>query len=276
MAVLATMHSKEQVIAPILEAAIALSIQVPENFDTDQFGTFTRDVDRAGTQLEAARRKIQVALQLTGATLGLASEGAFGAHPILFGMPYNQEIVMLIDQEHHLEIVGQATSTETNYRHQVVQSFEQAQTFASTVGFPEHGLIVMPANQKSIDRTQIIKGITAIAQLESAVGEIVNQFGSAHVETDMRAMHNPTRMKLIGQATQNLVQKILHQCPTCGCPGFDVKSVQRGLPCAVCHSPTALIRAEVYQCQSCQFQQDVLFPSGQQTANPAQCEFCNP
>jgi hypothetical protein len=274
IAVLATMHSKEQVIAPLLEGI--LSIEVPSNFNTDQFGTFTRDIDRAGTQIEAARRKIEAALQLTGHSLGIASEGSFGAHPMLFGLPYNQEIVLLIDQANSLEIIGRANSTETNFRHQVVQNFDQAQIFANSVGFPEHGLIAMPVEREFANAEHIIKGITSVDQLESAVHELVNQFGSTHLETDMRAMYNPTRMKVIAQATQNLVEKLFSQCPNCQCPGFDVTQVKRGLPCALCKTPTALIRSEIYRCQACQFEQEKLFPTGHPTADPGQCEYCNP
>lgn len=276
-AVLATMHSKEQVIAPILEAAIAVQVTVPQNFDTDQFGTFTREIDRAGSQLEAARRKIKAALQVSHQTLGVASEGSFGAHPVLFGMPYNQEIVVLLDQEHEIEIVGQAASTETNYRHQKIQRFVQAAEFAQNVGFPEHGLIVMPSLEiGKVNREHIIKGITDINVLESTVNQLLKEFETVHIETDMRAMHNPTRMKVIAQATQNLVEKIAHCCPNCGCPGFDVVEFRRGLPCSWCAHPTTLIRSALYQCQKCQFQQESLFPNGQEAADPSQCEYCNP
>jgi hypothetical protein len=41
-AIVATMHQKEQAIAPILQPPLGISITVPESFDTDTFGTFTR------------------------------------------------------------------------------------------------------------------------------------------------------------------------------------------------------------------------------------------
>lgn len=80
-AVLATMHRKEDVIAPLLEQELGLQIVVPQNFNTDRFGTFSREVKRAGSQLEAARIKAQAAMQATGAAIALASEGAFGPPP---------------------------------------------------------------------------------------------------------------------------------------------------------------------------------------------------
>ncbi len=49
-AVLGTKHGKEQVIAPLLDEHLGVRVVVPDGFDTDRFGTFTRDVDRAGDE----------------------------------------------------------------------------------------------------------------------------------------------------------------------------------------------------------------------------------
>jgi len=57
VAVLATMHHKEKVIAPIIEQELGIKVIVPQDFDTDRFGTFTREVKRTGNQIEAARLK---------------------------------------------------------------------------------------------------------------------------------------------------------------------------------------------------------------------------
>jgi hypothetical protein len=59
--VLATMHQKERVIAPLLERELGIKVVVPQNFDTDAFGTFTREIKRPGDQLQAARLKAQKA-----------------------------------------------------------------------------------------------------------------------------------------------------------------------------------------------------------------------
>ena len=76
------MHRKEQVIAPILEEALGLQVEVSPGLDTDRFGTFTREVPRPGTQLATVRLKAQAALAaVPEAAFGLASEGSFGPHP---------------------------------------------------------------------------------------------------------------------------------------------------------------------------------------------------
>ena len=84
---LLTQHGKEQVITPVLELLLGCRIERVSGYDTDLLGTFTRDVPRAGTQLEAARRKARVGMQLAGRPLGLASEGSFGPDPMLGVFP---------------------------------------------------------------------------------------------------------------------------------------------------------------------------------------------
>ena len=269
------MHRKEKVISPLLEQELGLKVIVPDNFNTDVFGTFTRDVKRKGSQLEAARLKAQKAIELTGETIALASEGIFAPHPDIPFIPCNREIVMLFDRKHNLEIVGEAVSTATNFNHQVVSSEQEAYDFAIKVGFPEHGLVVM-ADSTYPDKGDIVKGITTNEQLFETVNCVLNKYGKAYLETDMRALYNPTRMKNIENATRDLIKKINHLCPECSTPGFELIERKKGLPCALCYLPTALTRAAIYQCRKCSFSQEILFPDGWEKADPSQCRYCNP
>ena len=276
-ALLATMHQKETAIAPILEPGLGVKVVVPKDFNTDQFGTFTRDIKRLGNQIETARAKILSLLAATGETLGIASEGSFYPHPSLFLVPCDREIVLLLDEANGLEIIGQAISPETNFNHQSIKSPEEALDFAQKVGFPDHGLVVMPdANTQNLE--QIFKGITQTEELLAIVAEVLRHSpeNTAHIETDMRAMFNPTRRKVIAQATQNLLDKLRQLCPQCSCPGFDIVSQKRGLPCGACHLPTDLIRADIYRCQRCGYEKESLFPQGINIAEPTYCSYCNP
>ena len=72
---LLTRHGKERALAPVLEPALGCRVERVGGYDTDQLGTFTREIPRAGTQLEAARRKARIGMELAGLPLGLASEG---------------------------------------------------------------------------------------------------------------------------------------------------------------------------------------------------------
>ncbi len=275
--VIATMHRKEQAIAPLIEPALSAKTQVPANFDTDRLGTFTRETQRPADQLATARLKAQAALALTGETLAIASEGSFGPHPQIPFVACDRELVLLWDAQHQLEIVGEALSTQTNHQGQTIHSVQAALDFAQQIGFPGHGLVVMESDQR-FDKTNSVKGITTefdlIAAVEAALKASPQQ--RTHIETDMRALHNPTRMQVIAEATAALIEKIEQHCPQCGYPGFSVVQRLPGLPCRLCNAATLLTLSTIHRCQHCQFQQSKRFPEGIQAADPACCLFCNP
>ena len=277
VAVIATMHKKEEAIAPILESGLGVQTRIPDRFDTDIFGTFTRDIARPADQIATARLKAEKALEITGETIAIASEGSFAPHPNLPFIASNREIVVFIDTLNQLEIVGQEISTETNFNSRLVKTVEEAELFASEIGFPSHGLVVM-LNSDSLDRAEIFKGINTAEKLRETVAFALSKssIGKVHIETDMRALYNPTRMQNIAKATRNLIKKIYQICPNCACPGFDAIEQRRGLPCGLCNLPTSAILSLVYQCQKCSFQQEKLFPHGVKIADPAQCMYCNP
>ncbi|UKO96024.1 DUF6671 family protein [Nostoc sp. UHCC 0870] len=277
VAVIATMHHKEKVIAPLLEQELGIRAIVPQEFNTDIFGTFTRDIKRPGTQIAAAKLKAQKALELTGENLAIASEGSFNPHPIVPYIYANLEIVVLLDKVNNLEIIGEEFSTDTNFNHQVVKSVAEAYEFAHKIGFPKHGICVWFEVSENC-RSEVIKGINTEEKFLDAVNFALENAhnNKINLETDMRAIYNPTRMKNIEKATRNLLHKINSCCPKCQTPGFEVTERIPGLPCEVCHTPTTLIHTVIYQCKKCGFRQEQLFPNGQKFANPAQCMYCNP
>lgn len=275
--VLATMHQKERAIAPLLTQEMGLNVVVPLDFNTDQFGTFTREIKRLGTQLEAARQKARAALEMTRQSLAIASEGSFFPHPAFPYVCCDREIVLLLDKTNDLEIIGQEIATETNFAHQTVTTIEEALKFARKVGFSEHGLVVM-FEKNCQNKDEIFKGITSEAQLIDLLEYVLKHSPAktAHIETDMRAMYNPTRLKVIARATQNLIKKIKQLCPQCSAPGFDLVERESGLPCNLCLAPTSLIKTEIWGCQKCRFKQANNFPDKSKFADPTYCQYCNP
>jgi hypothetical protein len=272
-AVIATMHQKEKVIAPLLEKALGLHSVPIQSFDTDQFGTFSGEIERPTSQLETLRMKCRQGFSFAppDVNICIASEGAFGAHPTLPFIPLDIEMVMLIDKEQNLEVVGQSMSTETNFAQIVSTSWEEIEQFASQIGFPSHALII-----KSMYSPQIFKGINQKNQLENIVYQVLKTEKCLRAETDMRAMYNPTRMKVIQQATENLIDRLQSPCPQCGVLGFGKTEVRLGLPCANCSLPTTQILANVWECANCHFVKEILYPTGQTEADPMYCSFCNP
>ncbi|NDV89499.1 hypothetical protein GTW51_22930 [Aurantimonas aggregata] len=275
-AVLATMHGKERVIAPLLQRALGLRVQVTPGIDTDRFGTFSRDIDRSGSQLDAARAKIVAAFEISpGARVAVASEGSFGPHPQIPFVPLAREIVVLKDCVSGLELIGHHAGMETNFSHAVVADLNGANAFAERVGFPGHGVIVIGcADQQPAPGRALIKDIGDWTDLQRAVETVIANCGAAFVETDMRAHRNPTRMRTIKRATLDLVRRFRSFCPDCARPGFAITQRLFGLPCSWCGGPTLALKSEVYACEGCGYRvEHAVKPT---TADPGQCEECNP
>jgi hypothetical protein len=87
---------------------------------------------------------------------------------------------------------------------------------------------------------------------------------------------NPTRMKIIKEAGEKLIQKIKSTCPSCNYPGFGIVRAEAGLKCENCNMPTKSTSAHIYQCKHCDFESQKMFPNGKSTENPQFCDFCNP
>lgn len=273
-AVLATMHGKEKVIAPILEKGLGVKVILPQNFDSDQFGTFTRDKARTGNQLEAARLKVQAAMKLTGADIGIVSEGSFGADPSIPFIRSNLELVLLRDAKNNLEIRGHHRSSDTNMSGQYVSSAEEALEFAKRVGFPEHAVVVRKSEKSN---TFLQKGIQSEDELIRNVKSILDGFFTkkVYIETDMRAHMNPTRMEKIAHATKDLLVNINSQCPDCESPGFVMSDVKTGLVCRECNRATESYLAYVWKCQKCNIEKTIP-RQDKDYEDPGMCSWCNP
>ena len=275
-AVLITKHKKEEVIFPVLSQA-GMILKLLDTIDTDIFGTFTRDIDRKGTQLEAARYKALKVIEETGESIAIASEGSFGPHPTIFFVPANIELVLFIDTLHNIEILGWEISTDTNHSHIDVSSLKEAMTFAQQCGFPSHGMVIRP-NEAGENSTILYKGITSEKLFEEALSICIAQSldGKALIETDMRAIYNPKRMKVIEKATINLFNKLKSLCPKCNWPAFEITEWVRGLPCENCFLPTSGILKHICQCKKCNYRDELAYPDGEKYSDPRFCDSCNP
>lgn len=273
-AVLATMHGKEKVITPILEEKLGIKVVLPKNFDSDQFGTFTRDIARAGNQLEAARRKAKTAMEIIGVDLGIASEGSFGADPHIPFIQSNLELLLLVDDKNKWEIRGHHRSSDTNMAGQYVSSVEEALEFAQQIGFPKHAVIV---RKSETSNGSIYKGITTEGELIQRVSQLLKGVFTkkVYVETDMRAHMNPTRMGNIAKATEDLVQNVNSECPDCGTPGFVIVDVKPGLICSRCKLRTESPLTSVRRCQRCGVEKEILWED-KLFEDPVMCNWCNP
>ncbi|MDR6562183.1 MULTISPECIES: DUF6671 family protein [unclassified Arcicella] len=270
---IATKHRKEQVIAPILEEALGVKCVLSENIDTDVLGTFTGEVERTNSPLETARMKCELAREKDKFDLILASEGSFGLHPYLFFVIANEEMLLLKDYQNQIEITVNEIFTETNFDGASIRSEQELIDFAQKVQFPSHGLILRPSKDNF---TLMTKGIIDWQTLKNVFHSIYNKYGFVYVETDMRAMYNPTRMKMIGETTQKLVEKAKSLCPICQTPGFGITGFHSGLPCRICSMPTRSIKTVILSCQKCLYHTEQIYRENEPTEDPMYCDFCNP
>ena len=268
---IATQHQKELVIKPILEKELFLQCYTPDQLNTDQFGTFSGEIERRLSPLNAARAKCDLAHQLTGCDLVVANEGSFGPHPNLFFIPANEELMLLRDYKNNLSIWTSVLSTETNFNSLEISNANQLGDFAKSIGYPSHGFILL-----SSDRTQVRKEFKTLEEANHALTTLTKGAGRCIAETDMRAMNNPTRMNVIEELTHKLVKKINTVCPSCKAPGFDVIRVNTGLPCMACKSATSSTLSLVKGCLSCTYEEEVHYPNNKQEEDPMYCNYCNP
>ena len=269
---LLTQHGKEGVISPVLERLLGCHVEKVEGFDTDLLGTFTRDIAREGSQLDAARKKARIGMELSGHYIGIASEGSFGTDPFTGILPWNSELLIWIDDRLGIEIVT-TSAGKTNFSHRLVDSWEEAEDFARSVGFPEHRLVVRPADN---NHSELRKGLADWASLQNSVTWALNSAPNrrAFMETDMRAFANPTRMENIRLAAEDLARRLTSLCPSCGVPGFSKVGLLLGLPCEDCGSPTNEAKADIHGCVRCEHQ--VLVERELEYAYAQFCNYCNP
>lgn len=270
-AALVTLHSKGVLIAPAMREHAGIEV-VEIVADTDQFGTFSGEVPRAGGPLDAAKSKALLGIRLSGLSTGVASEGVFGPHPESPFLTCDTEYVMLVDEDlglaiHEMEVqVGvPALSIDVS-----PESFGTVNFDAS--GFPSHGLIVRPTGLKD----PVVKGIHGCDELRAAVQRCapLSADGTATVQSDFRAIHHPTRRDVISRAADRLARRLAQLCPHCSTPGWGVVDVERGAPCAECLFPTRLVKADVFGCVGCDHR--VTKERELIGVDARYCQWCNP
>lgn len=268
-----TQHGKDNLLRAPFLSKTGLSLIRATGFDTDLLGTFSREVPRLGSQLDAARTKALKGIELTGLSLGLGSEGSFCMDPVGGLLPWNTEVLVLHDSETRREIVGIAQGIGGGAQ-VTVSSREELQKSAQQLGFPGHGLMLRAADSSD---AVIFKGLQTPEALLKAfdTAQAKSPSGTVIAETDLRAHMNPTRQQMISRAADNLIAKYLSHCPQCQASGFWETNRVSGKPCAWCDAPTRLPVATIWTCPACSYTEHRP-ESATPLADPSQCDFCNP
>lgn len=268
---LASKHEKEKAIAEVFLNKLGCQLCV-EAFDTDQFGTFTGEVARPLTPYETCILKAKTAAEQFHYNLSLASEGSFGPHPSLPFVPCDHEIMVFIDRQNNWVIAEQLLSQTSNYAMITIDAQTDLADFLKQVDFPRHALTLQINSSKEL----IAKGIQDSKSLFYSLQKGFARAQHLLLATDMRAMMNPTRMKVLAQLADKLATRIGSLCPGCKIPGFGYKANKGKLPCRMCDAPTSFYELEIWGCIACEYQESKPRKDGLKYAEPGYCDYCNP
>jgi len=201
------------------------------------------------------------------------SEGSFGPHPSIPFLPADDELLFLLDTANQREYFAREITSETNFTGEWIRNEKSLLGFLEKVRFPTHAVIIR-ASEK--DTAMLYKGLSTEEQVLIHFRQLHSLQGKAWVETDMRAMHNPTRMKTIARTGEKLIEKLLSACPACTAPGFAISCAVPGLPCMGCGMPTRSTRSLQRTCDVCAHTDKIAPSHGKTMEDPMYCDICNP
>ena len=148
---LASQHGKERVLARPLRHGLGLTLQLATAVNTDLLGSFSGEYPRPEDALTTCRLKAEAGMDALGLDLCLASEWAFGPHPVVPFLPVGREWLTFVDRRHQLTISEYAMSRRTNYSSFKAASPEAALGWLKEVGFPSHAVMVgSPSAPKTV------------------------------------------------------------------------------------------------------------------------------
>jgi hypothetical protein len=273
---IATIHGKERAIGPAFLRILPLAAfnAIPD-VDTDRFGTFSGDVRRTMDPLEACIAKARHGAAVSGADLVCASEGSFGPYPPAPFLTCDEEVLVLYDARDDRVFHHRHVALETVFGGEHCTSVAAVEAFAARMRFPAHGLVLRPQEQWRPGDV-LYKGLHDALELRARAEGLIAAHGACWVETDMRAMANPTRMNVIAEAAGRFADELARVCPACGARWFRISSTRSGLPCELCGWPTEGIRAYIRSCVECGHSAAEDRPDGRTTADPRHCPNCNP
>lgn len=269
---LLTRHGKENILAPLLRSQLGATLRLTQEFDTDQLGTFSGELERRLSPSDCARKKAQLACELTGLDLGLGSEGSFGPSHYGFGTG-NHELVACVDLQQGWSVIGHHYNL-SGVRSATIRSAPELRQFVAQTP-PNQGLLLRSS-------AGIAKGLQGIDTIEAFLKEWFGNdvlLGSAFpqpvtISDDLRAHQCPERRENIHKAMENLIARLLSPCPECNTPGFWPDHADSGLPCRSCGCPTHSIKARRACCQNCKAERT--YPVSETEADPSLCPLCNP
>jgi len=270
---LTTKHDKLRLIKPAFDEYVGCEL-FEVNLDTDQLGTFSGEIERHAPPRETAIHKARLGMRETGSLIGIASEGSVGPDPVVPFIHSNIEHLVLVDDQNGIVISEIHRSFDITAATITAAPDHDLTSFLEKADFPNHALIVRPNTQI---KSNCIKGVNDLEQLQEAIAisSKLSPNGFVVIESDLRAMHSPSRQRNIEEVATLLAKRVSQLCPNCQMPGWGRVGYEKGLNCSECEleNPDA-IRQEKLGCVKCDHIE--LGKVISSTLNPAQCQFCNP
>jgi len=273
LAVLTSQHEKQRLVAPSFKEVLGVEL-IERALDTDQFGTFSGDIERSASPLDTAIAKARLGMKESGLPRGVASEGFIGPDPFIPFVISDIEHLVWVDAER--DIVVSESYRSLDIRTASTRTFVGADLsdFLQRADFPRHRLIVKAENSSPFF---CAKGIGSVQALEAAISECSHrsETGAVIVESDLRAHCSPSRQVNIAATARLLALRISTHCPECHTPGWGKVGVERGLLCRDCSSfVEQAVRGDEMGCVKCDFKKLEL--RAESRADPAICDWCNP
>jgi len=268
---LVTKHNKQEVIAPDFKKEFNAKVIVCENVDTDKFGMFSGEIKRIQSAKETVLNKALEGLKLnTGFEFAIASEGSFGNHPDSVFLPYNEEWLVIVEKSTNEAVYAKSGTVKTNFANQITSNENEIESFLNRV--PNAKYVLKTALNEKI----ICKGVSKQSEILEKCKSYFEQGKQVLIETDLRAMNNPLRMKNIAATTKQLIENLKSKCPSCNQPGFSIQDSVPGLLCELCEFPSSYPKNHVKICAHCSFEQVVPPVHGLTRLEAQYCHFCNP
>lgn len=234
--VLNTANAKSVAIAPLLWEKLGVGVIEHTSGSAAFSGA---DVPLAEEDLlSVARRKAEHTQALLGdkAPLALATAARFSPPPSMSGTRQHHEVLYFIDRTQNFTLSVSTVTEQTNYRSQVVSSFEELMDFANRVSFPSHALILRPYH--ALTGKSHFKGLHSQEALEQAYAACLKDSSDKKVwvQTDMHVQHNPSRKAILQALAVKLASRLQTHCPACLSPGWGAADdAAEVLECPACH-----------------------------------------
>lgn len=272
-AIVATKHEKDTLLATVFSKTLHWEFLPTPTIDTDQLGTFSGEIPRNLLPLEAAKAKIALLPANTNATIFIANEGTFTAHPQIPFITADIELIYVYDSLNNWGFHTYHIDAEHSAFEKQFTQIAEALQIAEENGFPQQAVILSIKQNGLVQK--VWKGLQTNADLLEAL-HTVEQYDETCekiISADLRAMYNPTRQTVIRRTAEKLLQELQAICPQCETPAFLPNETEKGLPCEWCGNPTHLVVKEISNCKSCGY---AAIKIHTHKANPMYCIYCNP